>query len=161
MCNCMLVDLDCVVVFGGGYGLGCVFLLLLFLGFCIMGIVIIIDNGGLMGCICCLEGGIVWGDMCNCFNQLIMELSVVFVMFEYCFGGNGELFGYNFGNLMLKVLDYFSVWFLEVINLICNLLKVDMYLILMLEYFVDLMVIDDQGYEVYGEVNIDQLIMLI
>lgn len=64
-------------------------------------------------------------------------------MFEYRFGGNGEFFGYNFGNLMLKALDYFSVRFLEVINLIRNLLKVDTYLILMLEYFVDLMAIDD------------------
>lgn len=133
MCNCIFVDFDWVVVFGGGYGLGWVMFFFFLFGLWLIGIVIIIDNGGFIGWICCLEGGIVWGDMCNCINQLIVELSVVLVMFEYCFGGNGEFFGYNFGNLMLKVLDYLSVWLLEVINLIRNLLKVDVFLILMLE----------------------------
>ncbi|MGK7489863.1 2-phospho-L-lactate transferase CofD family protein, partial [Salmonella enterica] len=43
------------------------------------------------------------------------------------------------------------------INLIRNLLKVDAQLIPMSELPVDLMAIDDQGHEIYGEVNIDQL----
>lgn len=86
---------------------------------------------------------------------MIIEFSVVFVMFEYWFIGNGELVGYNLGNLMFKVLDYFSICFIEVINLVCSLLKVDVWLIFMLEYFVDLLVIDYEGYLVYGEVNID------
>lgn len=58
---------------------------------------------------------------------------------------------------MLKALDHLSVRPLEAINLIRNLLKVDTHLIPMSEHPVDLMAIDDQGHEVYGEVNIDQL----
>ena len=78
-------------------------------------------------------------------------------MFEYRFSGNGELSGHNLGNLMLKALDHLSVRPLEAINLIRNLLKVDAFLIPMSEQPVDLMAIDHEGHEVYGEVNIDQL----
>ncbi len=95
--------------------------------------------------------------MRNCLNQLITEPSVASAMFEYRFGGNGELSGHNLGNLMLKALDHLSVRPLEAINLIRNLLKVDAQLIPMSELPVDLMAIDDQGHEIYGEVNIDQL----
>jgi uncharacterized cofD-like protein len=58
---------------------------------------------------------------------------------------------------MLKALDHLSVRPLEAINLIRNLLKVDSALIPMSEMPVDLMAIDDEGHEIYGEVNIDQL----
>ena len=58
---------------------------------------------------------------------------------------------------MLKALDHLSVRPLEAINLIRNLLKVDAFLIPMSEQPVDLMAIDHEGHEVYGEVNIDQL----
>jgi len=95
--------------------------------------------------------------MRNCLNQLITEPSVASAMFEYRFGGNGELSGHNLGNLMLKALDHLSVRPLEAINLIRNLLKVDAFLIPMSELPVDLMAIDADGHEVYGEVNIDQL----
>ena len=78
-------------------------------------------------------------------------------MFEYRFAGNGELSGHNLGNLMLKALDHLSVRPLEAINLIRNLLKVDAFLIPMSELPVDLMAIDCNDHEVYGEVNIDQL----
>ncbi|MGQ7112698.1 2-phospho-L-lactate transferase CofD family protein, partial [Escherichia sp. TWPC-MK] len=121
------------------------------------GIVTTTDNGGSTGRIRRSEGGIAWGDMRNCLNQLITEPSVASAMFEYRFGGNGELSGHNLGNLMLKALDHLSVRPLEAINLIRNLLKVDTHLIPMSEHPVDLMAIDDQGHEVYGEVNIDQL----
>ena len=121
------------------------------------GIVTTTDNGGSTGRIRRSEGGIAWGDMRNCLNQLITEPSVASAMFEYRFGGNGELSGHNLGNLMLKALDHLSVRPLEAINLIRNLLKVDAHLIPMSEHPVDLMAIDDQGHEVYGEVNIDQL----
>ncbi|MGP0725386.1 uridine diphosphate-N-acetylglucosamine-binding protein YvcK, partial [Escherichia coli] len=139
------------------HGLGRVLSSLSSLGSRLTGIVTTTDNGGSTGRIRRSEGGIAWGDMRNCLNQLITEPSVASAMFEYRFGGNGELSGHNLGNLMLKALDHLSVRPLEAINLIRNLLKVDAHLIPMSEHPVDLMAIDDQGHEVYGEVNIDQL----
>lgn len=127
------------------------------LGSRLTGIVTTTDNGGSTGRIRRAEGGIAWGDMRNCINQLIAEPSVASAMFEYRFSGNGELSGHNLGNLMLKALDHLSVRPLEAINLIRNLLKVDAFLIPMSEQPVDLMAIDHEGHEVYGEVNIDQL----
>ena len=140
MRNRTLADLDRVVALGGGHGLGRVLSSLSSLGSRLTGIVTTTDNGGSTGRIRRSEGGIAWGDMRNCLNQLITEPSVASAMFEYRFGGNGELSGHNLGNLMLKALDHLSVRPLEAINLIRNLLA-----------------IDDQGHEVYGEVNIDQL----
>ncbi|MEK8642175.1 uridine diphosphate-N-acetylglucosamine-binding protein YvcK [Escherichia coli] len=157
MRNRTLADLDRVVALGGGHGLGRVLSSLSSLGSRLTGIVTTTDNGGSTGRIRRSEGGIAWGDMRNCLNQLITEPSVASAMFEYRFGGNGELSGHNLGNLMLKALDHLSVRPLEAINLIRNLLQVDTHLIPMSEHPVDLMAIDDQGHEVYGEVNIDQL----
>ena len=157
MRNRTLADLDRVVALGGGHGLGRVLSSLSSLGSRLTGIVTTTDNGGSTGRIRRAEGGIAWGDMRNCLNQLITEPSVASAMFEYRFGGNGELSGHNLGNLMLMALDHLSVRPLEAINLIRNLLKVDAHLIPMSEHPVDLMAIDDQGHEVYGEVNIDQL----
>ncbi|MCT4740085.1 uridine diphosphate-N-acetylglucosamine-binding protein YvcK [Raoultella ornithinolytica] len=150
-------DLDRVVALGGGHGLGRVMSSLSSLGSRLTGIVTTTDNGGSTGRIRRSEGGIAWGDMRNCLNQLIAEPSIAAAMFEYRFSGNGELSGHNLGNLMLKALDHLSVRPLEAINLIRNLLKVDAFLIPMSEQPVDLMAIDHEGHEVYGEVNIDQL----
>lgn len=150
-------DLDRVVALGGGHGLGRVMSSLSSLGSRLTGIVTTTDNGGSTGRIRRSEGGIAWGDMRNCLNQLIAEPSIASAMFEYRFSGNGELSGHNLGNLMLKALDHLSVRPLEAINLIRNLLKVDAFLIQMSEQPVDLMAIDHEGHEVYGEVNIDQL----
>ncbi len=127
------------------------------LGSRLTGIVTTTDNGGSTGRIRRAEGGIAWGDMRNCLNQLITEQSVASAMFEYRFTGNGELSGHNLGNLMLKALDHLSVRPLEAINLIRNLLKVDAFLIPMSEQPVDLMAIDSEGHTVYGEVNVDGL----
>lgn len=149
--------LDRVVALGGGHGLGRVMSSLSSLGSRLTGIVTTTDNGGSTGRIRRSEGGIAWGDMRNCLNQLIAEPSIASAMFEYRFSGNGELSGHNLGNLMLKALDHLSVRPLEAINLIRNLLKVDAFLIPMSEQPVDLMAIDHEGHEVYGEVNIDQL----
>ncbi|HEY2451173.1 MAG TPA: uridine diphosphate-N-acetylglucosamine-binding protein YvcK [Scandinavium sp.] len=157
MRNRTFADLDRVVALGGGHGLGRVMSSLSSLGSRLTGIVTTTDNGGSTGRIRRAEGGIAWGDMRNCLNQLITEPSVASAMFEYRFGGNGELSGHNLGNLMLKALDHLSVRPLEAINLIRNLLKVDAALIPMSEVPVDLMAIDDEGHEIYGEVNIDQL----
>ena len=125
MRNRTLADLDRVVALGGGHGLGRVLSSLSSLGSRLTGIVTTTDNGGSTGRIRRSEGGIAWGDMRNCLNQLITEPSVASAMFEYRFGGNGELSGHNLGNLMLKALDHLSVRPLEAINLIRNLLKVD------------------------------------
>jgi uncharacterized cofD-like protein len=155
MRNRTFADLDRVVALGGGHGLGRVMSSLSSLGSRLTGIVTTTDNGS-TGRIRS-EGGIAWGDMRNCINQLIAEPSVASAMFEYRFSGNGELSGHNLGNLMLKALDHLSVRPLEAINLIRNLLKVDAFLIPMSEQPVDLMALDHEGHEVYGEVNIDQL----
>ncbi|MET5575093.1 uridine diphosphate-N-acetylglucosamine-binding protein YvcK [Klebsiella aerogenes] len=157
MRNRTFADLDRVVALGGGHGLGRVMSSLSSLGSRLTGIVTTTDNGGSTGRIRRSEGGIAWGDMRNCINQLIAEPSVASAMFEYRFGGNGELSGHNLGNLMLKALDHLSVRPLEAINLIRNLLKVDAFLIPMSEQPVDLVALDHEGHEVYGEVNIDQL----
>lgn len=157
MRNRTLSDLDRVVALGGGHGLGRVMSSLSSLGSRLTGIVTTTDNGGSTGRIRRSEGGIAWGDMRNCLNQLITEQSVASAMFEYRFSGNGELAGHNLGNLMLKALDHLSVRPLEAINLIRNLLKVDAFLIPMSEQPLDLMALDSEGHAVYGEVNIDQL----
>ncbi|ENR7632504.1 uridine diphosphate-N-acetylglucosamine-binding protein YvcK [Klebsiella aerogenes] len=157
MRNRTFADLDRVVALGGGHGLGRVMSSLSSLGSRLTGIVTTTDNGGSTGRIRRSEGEIAWGDMRNCINQLIAEPSVASAMFEYRFGGNGELSGHNLGNLMLKALDHLSVRPLEAINLIRNLLKVDAFLIPMSEQPVDLVALDHEGHEVYGEVNIDQL----
>lgn len=157
MRNRTFADLDRVVALGGGHGLGRVMSSLSSLGSRLTGIVTTTDNGGSTGRIRRSEGGIAWGDMRNCLNQLITEPSVASTMFEYRFGGNGELSGHNLGNLMLKALDHLSVRPLEAINLIRNLLKVEASLIPMSEQPVDLMAIDSEGHEIHGEVNIDQL----
>ena len=157
MRNRTFADLDRVVALGGGHGLGRVMSSLSSLGSRLTGIVTTTDNGGSTGRIRRSEGGIAWGDMRNCLNQLITEPSVASTMFEYRFTGNGELSGHNLGNLMLKALDNLSIRPLEAINLIKNLLKVEASLIPMSEQPVDLMAIDSEGHEIYGEVNIDQL----
>ncbi|WP_147196395.1 uridine diphosphate-N-acetylglucosamine-binding protein YvcK [Pantoea sp. MBD-2R] len=157
MRNRTLADLDRVVAIGGGHGLGRVMSALSPLGSRLTGIVTTTDNGGSTGRIRRAEGGIAWGDMRNCLNQLITEPSVASAMFEYRFGGQGELAGHNLGNLMLKALDHLSVRPLEAINLIRNLLKVDAFLIPMSEQPVDLIARDNEGQFIYGETAIDQM----
>ncbi len=157
MRNRTLADLDRVVALGGGHGLGRVMSALSTLGSRLTGIVTTTDNGGSTGRIRSSEGGIAWGDTRNCLNQLITEPSVASAMFEYRFGGNGELAGHNLGNLMLRALDHLSVRPLEAINLVRSLLKVDAELIPMSEEPVDLAAMDASGEWVHGEVNVDKL----
>ncbi|WP_210449868.1 gluconeogenesis factor YvcK family protein [Pantoea ananatis] len=155
--NRTLADLDRVVTLGGGHGLGRVMSALSPLGSRLTGIVTTTDNGGSTGRIRRAEGGIAWGDLRNCINQLITEPSVASAMFEYRFTGNGELAGHNLGNLILKALDHLSVRPLEVVNIIRNLLKVDAFLIPMSEHPVDLVATDSEGNAVYGETAIDAM----
>lgn len=155
--NRTLTSLEHVVALGGGHGLGRVMSCLNVLGSRLTGVVTTTDNGGSTGRIRRAEGGIAWGDMRNCLNQMITEPSIASTMFEYRFSGNGELSGHNLGNLILKALDNMSVRPLDAINLIRNMLKVRAKLIPMSETPVDLMAIDNEGNEVYGEVNVDLL----
>ncbi|MGK2946904.1 MAG: uridine diphosphate-N-acetylglucosamine-binding protein YvcK [Candidatus Malihini olakiniferum] len=160
MRNRTLADLEKVVALGGGHGLGRVMSSLSSLGSRLTGIVTTTDNGGSTGRIRRAEGGIAWGDMRNCLNQLINSPSVASAIFEYRFTGGGELAGHNLGNLMLKALDHLSVRPLEAINLIRGLLKVDAVLIPMSEHPVDLVATDEKGNQIYGEVQIDNLNVL-
>lgn len=157
MRNRTLADLDRVVALGGGHGLGRVMSSLSALGPRLTGIVTTTDNGGSTGRIRRSVGGIAWGDMRNCLNQLITEPSLASAMFEYRFSGQGELDGHNLGNLMLRALDHLTVRPLEAINLVRSLLKVDAELIPMSEDPVDLTAIDAHGERVHGEVNVDKL----
>ncbi|RJT42991.1 gluconeogenesis factor YvcK family protein [Rahnella woolbedingensis] len=157
MRNRTLADLDRVVALGGGHGLGRVMSSLSPLGPRLTGIVTTTDNGGSTGRIRRSVGGIAWGDMRNCLNQLITEPSLASAMFEYRFSGQGELDGHNLGNLMLRALDHLTVRPLEAINLVRSLLKVDAELIPMSEQPVDLAAIDANGETVHGEVNVDKL----
>ncbi|MCC3700971.1 uridine diphosphate-N-acetylglucosamine-binding protein YvcK [Rouxiella badensis] len=155
-----LADLDRVVALGGGHGLGRVMSSLSSLGSRLTGIVTTTDNGGSTGRIRRSVGGIAWGDMRNCLNQLITEPSVASAMFEYRFSGSGELDGHNLGNLILRALDSLSVRPLEAMNLVRRLLKVDAELIPMSEDPVDLAAIDADGQPIHGEVNVDRMIKI-
>ncbi len=157
MRNRTLADLDRVVAIGGGHGLGRVMSALSSLGSRLTGIVTTTDNGGSSGRIRRAEGGIAWGDMRNCLNQLITEPGVASAMFEYRFSGSGELAGHNLGNLMLKALDNLSVRPYEAINLIRNLLKVDAFLIPMSEQPVDLVALAADGQQIHGETEVDSM----
>lgn len=156
--NRTLADLNRVVAIGGGHGLGRVMSSLSFLGSRLTGVVTTTDNGGSTGRIRRSEGGIAWGDMRNCLNQLITQPSIASAMFEYRFSGQGELAGHNLGNLMLTALDSLSVRPLEAMNLIRNVLKVDALLIPMSEQAVDLVATSASGQQIYGETAIDALV---
>jgi uncharacterized cofD-like protein len=155
--NRTLIDLDRVVAIGGGHGLGRVMSSLAVLGSRLTGIVTTTDNGGSTGRIRQSEGGIAWGDMRNCINQLIAKPGIAAAMFEYRFSGQGELAGYNLGNLMLKALDNLSVRPLEAINLIRNVLKIEAYLVPMSEQPADLVATDSLGNDIDGETAIDAM----
>ncbi len=109
MRNRTFADLDRVVALGGGHGLGRVMSSPLLARLAADRHCHHHRQRGSTGRIRRSEGGIAWGDMRNCINQLIAEPSVASAMFEYRFSGNGELSGHNLGNLMLKALDHLSV----------------------------------------------------
>ncbi len=146
-----------VVAVGGGHGLGRMLAALRDFGSNATGIVATTDNGGSTGRIRHCQGGIAWGDMRNCINQLITEPSIGSMMFEYRFKGSGELDGHNLGNLMLTALDNLSVRPLEAINLIRNMLKVDVNILPMSEHPSDLSALSVDGKWVTGETNVDHM----
>jgi uncharacterized cofD-like protein len=146
-----------IVAIGGGHGLGRILSSLSDYGSQVTGIVTTTDNGGSTGRIRACQGGIAWGDMRNCINQLITEPSVGSMIFEYRFRGNGELNGHNLGNLMLTALDNLSVRPLEAINLIRDMLKVETQIIPMSEHPADLSALTLTGEIICGETSIDEL----
>ena len=146
-----------IVAIGGGHGLGRVMSALSFIKERLTGIVTTTDNGGSTGRIRQQQGGIAWGDLRNCLNQIIIEPSTASALFEYRFSGNGELAGHNLGNLMLKALENMHVRPLDGVNLIRDLLHVKSHLIPMSETPVHLAASLGAGSSIVGEVGIDNL----
>lgn len=147
-----------IVAIGGGHGLGRVMSALSFMKERLTGIVTTTDNGGSTGRIRTDQGGIAWGDLRNCLNQIITEPSTASSLFEYRFSsGSGELSGHNLGNLMLKALENMKIRPTEGVNLIRDLLKVKSFIIPMSESPVHLAASLPSGSSVVGEVGIDQL----
>ncbi|MGV6989508.1 gluconeogenesis factor YvcK family protein [Testudinibacter sp. P80/BLE/0925] len=151
-----LTRLQQVAAIGGGHGLGRLMSALGFMKERLTGIVATTDNGGSTGRIRLQHGGIAWGDLRNCINQMITEPSTASALFEYRFSGSGDLAGHNLGNLMLKALEDMRIRPLEGVNLIRNLLRVRSHLIPMSETPVHLGAKLHSGATVVGEVNIDK-----
>ena len=72
-----------IVAIGGGHGLGRVMSALSFMKERLTAIVTTTDNGGSTGRIRMEHGGIAWGDLRNCLNQIITEPSTASALFEY------------------------------------------------------------------------------
>lgn len=146
-----------IVAIGGGHGLGRVLAALQNFGPNVTGIVTTTDNGGSTGRIRDCQGGIAWGDMRNCINQLITTPSIGSMLFEYRFKGSGELNGHNLGNLMLTALDNLSVRPLEAIQLIRSMLNVEVNILPMSEHPSDLKALACNGKWVHGETSVDEM----
>ncbi|PJG86393.1 gluconeogenesis factor YvcK family protein [Conservatibacter flavescens] len=152
-----LKNIHHIVAIGGGHGLGRVMSALSFMQERLTGIVTTTDNGGSTGRIRVNYGGIAWGDLRNCLNQIITEPSTASALFEYRFSGQGELSGHNLGNLMLKALENMHIRPLKGVNLIRDLLKVKSFIIPMSESPVHLAAKLHSGATILGEVSIDNL----
>lgn len=150
-----LTALNKVVAIGGGHGLGRVLSSLSFLKDRLVGIVATSDNGGSTGRIRDQHGGIAWGDLRNCLTQITAKPTVASSLFEYRFGGKGELAGHNLGNLILKALEDMRIRPTEAINLVRNLLYVKVGLMPMSEIPVHLVGNLSSGETIFGEVAID------
>ncbi|MGY4677086.1 gluconeogenesis factor YvcK family protein [Pasteurella sp. P03HT] len=146
-----------IVAIGGGHGLGRLMSALSFMKERLTGIVTTTDNGGSTGRIRLNHGGIAWGDLRNCLNQIITEPSTASALFEYRFSGHGELAGHNLGNLMLKALENMNIRPIEAVNLVRDLLRVKSHIIPMSESPVHLAAVLQSGASIVGEVSIDNL----
>ncbi|MGL6175448.1 MAG: uridine diphosphate-N-acetylglucosamine-binding protein YvcK [Vibrionaceae bacterium] len=146
-----------IVAIGGGHGLGRVLSALSHHNEHLTGIVTTTDNGGSTGRIRACQGGIAWGDMRNCINQLIATPSIGSQLFEYRFKGSGELNGHNLGNIILTALDNLSVRPLDAIDLIRRILNVTTHILPMSELPADLIATTRDGTLITGETCIDKL----
>lgn len=152
-----LAQLNKVIALGGGHGLGRVLSALAFLRERLTGIVATTDNGGSTGRIRAQQGGIAWGDLRNCLTQITVKPTVASALFEYRFGGHGELGGHNLGNLILNALEDMQIRPLEALNLVRDLLHVRVGLMPMSETPVHLACHLLDGNMIVGEVSIDAL----
>lgn len=152
-----LARIEHIVAIGGGHGLGRVLSSLSFLKERLTGIVATTDNGGSTGRIRHQHGGIAWGDLRNCLTQITLKPTVASELFEYRFGGNGELAGHNLGNLILKALEDMQIRPTQAIDLVRNLLYVRVGLLPMSETPVHLVGHLNSGDCVVGEIEIDAL----
>ncbi|PJG81944.1 gluconeogenesis factor YvcK family protein [Caviibacterium pharyngocola] len=152
-----LDEVNHIAAIGGGHGLGRVMSALSFMKSRLSAIVTTTDNGGSTGRIRTDQGGIAWGDLRNCLNQIITEPSTASSLFEYRFSGTGELSGHNLGNLMLKALENMRIRPTEAVNLIRELLHVKSFIIPMSESSVHLAAALPSGSSIVGEVGIDNL----
>lgn len=152
-----LNKMENIVAIGGGHGLGRMMSALNFLGKRLTGIVTTTDNGGSTGRIRVEQGGIAWGDLRNCLNQIITQPSTASALFEYRFEGKGGLAGHNLGNLMLKALENMQIRPLDAVNLIRALLKVEAFIVPMSEQPMHLAATLTSGKSLVGEVSIDEL----
>ena len=152
-----LRQINGIVAIGGGHGLGRLMSALSFMRERLTGIVTTTDNGGSTGRIRTQQGGIAWGDLRNCLNQIITEPTTASALFEFRFAGNGELAGHNLGNLMLKALEDLHIRPTEAVNLIRELLRVRSFIYPMSEQPVHLAAQLSSGEQIIGEVKVDKL----
>ncbi|MGB1108961.1 MAG: gluconeogenesis factor YvcK family protein, partial [Gammaproteobacteria bacterium] len=146
-----------VVSFGGGTGLGRTLASLRDLGDRLTGIVATTDDGGSTGWLREQSGGIAWGDVRNCLNQLSHQPTLGSLLLEYRFSDVGELSGHSLGNLILLALDQISPRPLHAIDLVRELVHVEARLMPMAEQPTRLHALDSEGVAVHGEVKVDAL----
>ncbi len=152
-----LESLSGVVAVGGGTGLGRTLRALSFLGERLTGVVATTDNGGSTGWIREQAGGIAWGDIRNCLNQVVDRPTLGSLLFEYRFVDSGALTGHSLGNLILLALDRLSPRPLHAIDLIRELLGVELRLVPMSEGESHLASRYADGRPVLGEVHLDAM----
>jgi uncharacterized cofD-like protein len=146
-----------VVAIGGGTGLGRTLRALSFLGPRLTGVVATTDNGGSTGWIREQAGGIAWGDIRNCLNQVVDHQTLGSLLLEYRFVDAGELSGHSLGNLIMLALDQLSPRPLLAIDLIRELLEVELRLVPMCETGSHLAARYADGRPVRGELHLDAM----
>lgn len=152
-----LAKCERVVALGGGHGLGRVLSSISFLEEQLTAIVTTTDNGGSTGRVRSNHGGIAWGDLRNCLNQIITTPTVASRVFEYRFGGAGDLAGHNLGNLIFSALEDMEIRPIDGIKLVRKFLGVKANFIPMSEQPTHLAGELYSGKTIIGEVSIDAL----
>lgn len=152
-----LNQLQRVVAFGGGHGLGRLLSTLTFLGDRLCGIVATTDDGGSTGRLRRQTGCIAWGDLRNCLNQICTQPTLPRLLFEYRFVEGEELAGHNLGNLILLALDQLTARPVDALNLIRDLLEVEPHLLPMSEEATSLEGEDESGARASGESAVEAM----